>query len=119
MEKLWKGTAARNTQAFENVFHCVPSKSVEDWKQYKAFVPQYTKPGHVFDANLSVDYIKVRPPLAPRRASRADLLRQRELDTICGHLVDFPLNFLKNGTSPILLAGANEAQRISSSRMRR
>jgi phospholipase D1/2 len=34
-ENLWKGTAERNTEAFANVFRCVPAAGIQTWKQYK------------------------------------------------------------------------------------
>lgn len=40
----------------------VPSKHVEDWKAYRAFVPAAPmKPGHVWNPTLPVQYIKVSP----------------------------------------------------------
>lgn len=34
-ERLWKSTAETNAAAFNEVFHCVPSKDVTSWKEYK------------------------------------------------------------------------------------
>ncbi|SCZ90767.1 BZ3500_MvSof-1268-A1-R1_Chr1-3g02230 [Microbotryum saponariae] len=74
---LWQGTAKRNAEIFEEVFHCVPSDRVHTWNEYKAFVPQApVKPGHVADPNMSAHEIKTK------------------LDQVRGHLVPLPLEFL-------------------------
>ncbi|CAG8552345.1 5973_t:CDS:10, partial [Acaulospora colombiana] len=78
---FWLHTAKSNTEIFRNVFHCVPEDSVTNWDEYKAFVPDRTKIpiGHVCET------------------AREDMERtKRELSKIKGHLVEFPLNFMKN-----------------------
>jgi len=35
LEQLWKGTAAQNSEAFGNVFKCVPAAGIQTWAQYK------------------------------------------------------------------------------------
>ncbi|KAI8393433.1 uncharacterized protein BYT42DRAFT_551022 [Radiomyces spectabilis] len=77
---LWYNTAATNTEAFRNVFHCVPEASVTNWDQYKAFAPDPEKIeiGHIYDPNMSVKEIR------------------QNLSRIRGHLVEFPYTFLEN-----------------------
>ena len=44
--QLWQGTAATNTAAFEDVFHCVPSDRARNWDEYESYFSQYfTMPG--------------------------------------------------------------------------
>jgi phospholipase D1/2 len=80
---VWLRTADTNTEAFRNVFHCVPEDSVTNWDEYKAFVPDHSKIpiGHVCE---------------PARQDAAKT--KQELAKIKGHLVVFPLEFLKNKT---------------------
>lgn len=92
----WNKTAATNTLAFRNVFHCVPDDTckylikienrqvtkyllVTNWDEYHAFYPDPSKInlGHVYDPNMSVQEIR------------------ENLDKIHGHLVEFPTQFLR------------------------
>ncbi|CAO3630936.1 unnamed protein product [Mucor hiemalis] len=74
----WNNTAATNTKAFREVFHCVPDDTVTNWDEYKNFHPDPEKIslGHVYDPNMSVRDIR------------------QNLDTVRGHLVEFPTKFL-------------------------
>ncbi|KAG1152416.1 hypothetical protein G6F37_000260 [Rhizopus arrhizus] len=74
----WNRTAATNTNAFREVFHCVPDDTITNWEEYHAFYPDPEKInlGHVQDPNMTVDEIR------------------KHLDTIRGHLVEFPTKFL-------------------------
>ncbi|KAG2181757.1 hypothetical protein INT44_008572 [Umbelopsis vinacea] len=76
--ELWLGTATKNTDAFREVFHCVPDEQVHNWDDYKQFFPDPTKvnSGHIADPNMSVEEVR------------------SHLDKVRGHLVLFPLNFL-------------------------
>jgi phospholipase D1/2 len=40
-QRLWNSTARNNTDAFERVFHCVPTDKVRTWKQYDDWFEQY------------------------------------------------------------------------------
>ncbi|KAL3266697.1 hypothetical protein HHI36_010859 [Cryptolaemus montrouzieri] len=67
----WYNTASLNTEMYEKVFHCIPTDNVETFahlREYKQEAPFY-----VFET------------------ARAEKM----LETIQGHLVLFPLNFLK------------------------
>ncbi|GAA5922074.1 uncharacterized protein JCM15063_003177 [Sporobolomyces koalae] len=75
LEALWKGNAQRNSEAFANVFRCVPAAGITTWKEYKDYVPK-SKVGHVARADMPVQYIK------------------EQLDQVRGHLVNMPLDFL-------------------------
>lgn len=97
---LWNETARTNTEAFRAVFHCVPDDTgnyinagkrkglfwcakvlflVTNWDEYKAFYPsgEEIDIGHVYDPEMSVDEIL------------------ENLGRVRGHLVEFPLDFLK------------------------
>ncbi|CAK7218941.1 hypothetical protein SCUCBS95973_003653 [Sporothrix curviconia] len=39
--RLWQGTAATNTAAFDDVFHCVPSDRARNWAEYESYFSQY------------------------------------------------------------------------------
>ncbi|KAI7872737.1 hypothetical protein BDF14DRAFT_1739586 [Spinellus fusiger] len=75
----WNSTARTNTEAFREVFHCVPDDNVTSWDEYKAFYPDPTKVdiGHVQDPEMSVDEVR------------------GHLGKINGHLVEFPYHFLE------------------------
>ncbi|GAA5939858.1 hypothetical protein JCM3775_007130 [Rhodotorula graminis] len=91
-EALLRDTAARNAEIFDDLFHCVPSKNVETWAQYKAFVPQAPiKPGHIASLDMPVSHIK------------------EQLSQIKGHIVTCPLNFLKGERLYELSAEVNKA----------
>ncbi|KAI8140212.1 hypothetical protein BJV82DRAFT_624297 [Fennellomyces sp. T-0311] len=76
---LMTETAATNTSAFREVFHCVPDDNVHNWDQYKEFYPDQSKIeiGHVYDPSMSVEDIR------------------DQLSRVRGHIVEFPLEFLK------------------------
>jgi phospholipase D1/2 len=42
---LWNNTARTNTEAFERVFHYVPSDSVRNWKQYDEYFSRFFPSG--------------------------------------------------------------------------
>ncbi|KAI8370759.1 hypothetical protein EDC96DRAFT_502234 [Choanephora cucurbitarum] len=77
---LWNGTANTNTLAFREVFHCVPDDTITNWNQYHQFYPDPEKIelGHVHDPNMSVHEVR------------------KHLSAIRGHLVEFPLDFLRD-----------------------
>ncbi|KAI8886590.1 phospholipase D/nuclease [Backusella circina FSU 941] len=74
----WNNTAATNTKAFRQVFHCVPDDMVTNWEEYHKFYPSEDKIplGHVYDSSMSVKEVR------------------NSLDQIQGHLVEFPTKFL-------------------------
>ncbi|KAI9275903.1 hypothetical protein BDA99DRAFT_496737 [Phascolomyces articulosus] len=77
---LMTETAATNTDAFRQVFHCVPDDNVHNWDEYKEFYPDQSKIeiGHVYNPSMSVDEIR------------------EQLSRVRGHLVEFPLQFLQD-----------------------
>ncbi|KAI9365193.1 hypothetical protein BD770DRAFT_378002 [Pilaira anomala] len=77
--EMWNMTAKTNTEAFREVFHCVPDDTVTNWEEYTAFYPdpKEIEIGHVFDPEMSVDDIR------------------GHLSNIRGHLVEFPYRFLE------------------------
>ncbi|KAI8085326.1 hypothetical protein BDF21DRAFT_379811 [Thamnidium elegans] len=74
----WNNTAATNTKAFREVFHCVPDDTIVSWSEYHKFYPDPEKInlGHVHDPTMSVHEVR------------------QELNKIRGHLVEFPTKFL-------------------------
>ncbi|GAA6056278.1 hypothetical protein JCM3770_007291, partial [Rhodotorula araucariae] len=85
-EALLRDTAAKNADIFNEVFHCVPSKDVENWAQAPFVPPAPIKPGHVASLDMPVSHIKSR------------------LSEVRGHVVTAPLNFLREGKAPPGLA---------------
>ncbi|RIB19168.1 hypothetical protein C2G38_2182582 [Gigaspora rosea] len=80
-EKYWWHTASQNTESFRKVFHCYPDDTVTNWDEFNAFVPDRKKvpAGHITEES--------RQNMAKTKA---------ELEKIKGHLVLFPLNFLRD-----------------------
>jgi len=76
----WLAIANKNTEIFRELFHCVPDDNVTTWDEYKEFVPNSTKitTGHIFSENITASDI------------------ERKMAQVKGHLVHFPLQFLKN-----------------------
>ncbi|CAO3621262.1 unnamed protein product [Cunninghamella echinulata] len=77
--ELWNNTAKENTEAFRQIFHCVPDDNVTNWEEYHSFYPNPEKIeiGHVHDPDMPVEII-------------VDTLTK-----VKGHLVEFPLKFLE------------------------
>jgi phospholipase D1/2 len=77
---IWTTTAVENTEIFRDIFHCTPDDTVGDWNEFKAFTPDRKKVplGHVCDVEKSPAEI------------------EGQLKKIKGHLVTFPLEFMKN-----------------------
>jgi len=71
---FWNSTAQHNRRVFENIFKTVPTDDVHNWDQYKAYLPK-VKVGHVA-TNLPIEQIK------------------DQLQSVRGHLVTSPLDFL-------------------------
>ncbi|KAJ1657236.1 hypothetical protein IWQ61_003335 [Dispira simplex] len=74
----WVSTARRNTEAFRKVFHCIPDDTVKNWAQYAQFMP----PPHLVG----------RPVM--RGVTHEAILKV--LEEVRGHLVVFPLDFLRD-----------------------
>ncbi|KAG9066893.1 hypothetical protein KI688_012805 [Linnemannia hyalina] len=74
----WTRVAKTNTEIFREVFHCVPDNNIENWDQYKAFVPNPKKvmTGHVAMEGATVENVTAK------------------LQKVTGHLVEFPTKFL-------------------------
>ncbi|GAA5839628.1 hypothetical protein JCM11251_003562 [Rhodosporidiobolus azoricus] len=91
-ETLLRETASTNAAIFDDVFHTIPSASVETWTQYKNHVPQFPiKPGHVASLTRPVSEIK------------------QQLARVRGHIVTAPLNFLREERLLALDASVNPA----------
>ncbi|KAI9306139.1 hypothetical protein BJ944DRAFT_264042 [Cunninghamella echinulata] len=76
---LWNTTAKVNTEAFREVFHCVPDDTVRNLDQYKSFYPDpnVITIGHVWNSSLTTQDIR------------------NHLGKVRGHLVEFPTHFLE------------------------
>ncbi|KAI8067472.1 hypothetical protein BC940DRAFT_53410 [Gongronella butleri] len=78
---LWRKTATDNTDIYRQLFHCVPDDTIHTFDQHRDFVNNNPdRYGHI-----------VNPLLAGH-----EVLSQ--LQQIRGHLVQFPLDYLKNET---------------------
>ncbi|KAF9579865.1 hypothetical protein BGW38_003703, partial [Lunasporangiospora selenospora] len=77
-ESWWRRVANTNTLIFREVFHCVPDDTVENWNDYKEFVPDPKKVlvGHVCMPDATVESV------------------MEKLQMVTGHLVEFPTKFL-------------------------
>ncbi|KAH7136524.1 hypothetical protein EDB81DRAFT_82438 [Dactylonectria macrodidyma] len=75
----WTGQADKNTEVFRHLFHADPDNHIKTFDDYDRFLPpRGVKQGHIFDQFM------------PPEDARA------KLDQIKGHLVWFPLEFLKD-----------------------
>ncbi|KAJ2372249.1 hypothetical protein IW150_004209, partial [Coemansia sp. RSA 2607] len=75
---LWWGTATQNELIFRDVFRCVPDDTIENFDQYKKFIPGHEVPyGHALPSRSTAETLEI-------------------LKGVRGHLVPIPLNFLKN-----------------------
>ncbi len=74
-DRLVKAPAARNTQIYRELFHCVPDDSVQSWREYALFTEN--------------------PRVALMDDSRWDGIDgMHNLSLVKGNLVAFPVNFL-------------------------
>ncbi|KAI8439933.1 hypothetical protein MSG28_001384 [Choristoneura fumiferana] len=71
---VWKAVSKRNTDVYEEVFHCLPTDSVHSFAELKKYQEEYK------DSLWHSD-----PALA-----------NRKIDLIQGYIVDMPLDFLSN-----------------------
>ncbi len=69
---MWKRIAKRNTEIYEKVFRCIPTDSVHSFQELKAWE-------------------SVLPLAVTDKSQTLSLLQ-----AIQGHLVEFPMDFLKN-----------------------
>lgn len=76
---MWTSRATQNTQVFRELFHADPDNYVKTFEDYDRYLPAKTiKAGHIYD--------RLRDPREIRQ----------KLDSIKGHLVWMPLDFLKD-----------------------
>ncbi|CAG9791774.1 unnamed protein product [Diatraea saccharalis] len=71
---VWKATSKRNTDLYEEVFHCLPTDSVHTFAELKRYQEENCQTLWHTDRALA----------------------NRKIDLIQGHLVDLPLDFLCN-----------------------
>ncbi|KAK6355023.1 hypothetical protein TWF696_004150 [Orbilia brochopaga] len=75
--ETWTRQAHGNTSAFRDLFHCIPDDAVKTFEEYDEFLPRKgIKAGHLFDPEMPLEEVK------------------RRLDSVKGHLVEFPVAFL-------------------------
>ncbi|KAI8371715.1 uncharacterized protein BYT42DRAFT_581253 [Radiomyces spectabilis] len=77
---VWRKTAEYNTLTYREIFRCVPDDTVHTYEQHRKFVPDPSKipQGHV--ANTELSTLEIR----------------EKLESIRGHLVQFPHDYLKD-----------------------
>ena len=75
---MWTGRATTNTEVFRRLFRADPDDNIKTFDDYNRFSPKDMKQGHLFDEFMPVADVK------------------KELDKIKGHLVWFPLDFLRD-----------------------
>ncbi|TIA60298.1 phospholipase D/nuclease [Aureobasidium pullulans] len=96
---LWNNTARNNTQAFERVFHPVPSDSVRNWKDYDEYFSRF------FPSGKDAKEEKGKEPNKPSQWKLGHVVAEEfpggvqevkeVLSQIRGTLVEMPLLFLK------------------------
>ncbi|CAC9888171.1 unnamed protein product [Aureobasidium pullulans] len=96
---LWNNTARNNTQAFERVFHPVPSDSVRNWKDYDEYFSRF------FPSGKDAKEEKGKEPSKPSQWKLGHVVAEEfpggvqevkeVLSQIRGTLVEMPLLFLK------------------------
>jgi hypothetical protein len=79
-ENIWLKTANTNTEIYRRLFRCVPDDTVHTYEQHHQFVPanDTTDYGHIADPDLDLEQIET------------------QLNRIKGHLVKFPVDYLKD-----------------------
>ncbi|KAF5503442.1 Phospholipase D1 [Colletotrichum fructicola] len=76
---LWTTRATKNTEMFRHLFHADPDDHIKTFEDYDRYLPpKGLKSGHIFDQFM---------PAADAR---------KKIDQIKGHLVWFPLDFLRD-----------------------
>ncbi|KAK3903125.1 hypothetical protein C8A05DRAFT_33162 [Staphylotrichum tortipilum] len=79
--EAWTAQATKNTEVFRQLFHADPDDHVKTFDDFNGFLPpKGTKPGHIYDRMI--------PPHVVRR----------RLDTVRGHLVWTPMQFLRDAS---------------------
>lgn len=77
--QAWTSQADKNTKMFRHLFHADPDDHIKTFDDYDRFLPpRGVKPGHIFDQFMPADELKAK------------------VAQIKGHLVWFPLEFLKD-----------------------
>ncbi|CAG9939111.1 unnamed protein product [Clonostachys rosea f. rosea IK726] len=77
--EMWTSQADTNTKLFRHIFHADPDDHIKDFDDYDRYLPpRGVKAGHVFDQFLPPEDIR------------------NKLDQIKGHLVWYPLGFLRD-----------------------
>ncbi|KAI9253220.1 hypothetical protein BY458DRAFT_521986 [Sporodiniella umbellata] len=78
---LWRKAAEKNTLIYRDLFKCVPDDTVHSIEEHRKFVPDPARimPGHIAE---------------PWKFSSSEI--QNKLSQIQGHLVQFPVDYMKN-----------------------
>ncbi|CCF40296.1 hypothetical protein CH063_10902 [Colletotrichum higginsianum] len=76
---MWTENATKNTDLYRHIFHADPDDHIKTFDDYDRYLPpKGVKAGHIFDQFM---------PAADAR---------KKIDQIKGHLVWFPLDFLRD-----------------------
>jgi phospholipase D1/2 len=96
-QSLWNWRAKTNTDAFEKVFHPVPTDQCRTWKQYDEYYERFfhQEEGDK-DKNKKPSQYKVGHVVAENFGSGGVKEVKEVLSTIRGTLVEMPLLFLKD-----------------------
>ncbi|WPG99777.1 phospholipase D/nuclease [Acrodontium crateriforme] len=94
---LWTTTAATNTQAFERVFHPVPTDKVKNWNQYNEYYERFFKIDEADKKSTRPSTWKWGHVVAEEFPSGDEGVREVKeiLSQVRGTLVEMPLLFLK------------------------
>ncbi|BFZ63635.1 hypothetical protein YB2330_004766 [Saitoella coloradoensis] len=79
-QAYWQTRSEINREAFEEVFHTIPTDKVRNWADYDKYMPDPERSplGHVYDPDIPVDMVK------------------KHLSKVRGHVVTMPLTFLQD-----------------------
>lgn len=75
---MWTERATTNTEVFRRLFRADPDDNILSFEDYDRFCPKGMKQGHLYDPYIPVSEVR------------------EQLDRIKGHLVWFPLDFLRD-----------------------
>lgn len=75
---IWRRTAETNTLVYRDLFRTVPDDTVHTFEEHRRFVASDVPYGHIADPNRTSEDIR------------------KKLSAIRGHLVQFPIEYLRN-----------------------
>ncbi|KAI8339947.1 hypothetical protein BC941DRAFT_511341 [Chlamydoabsidia padenii] len=88
--QLWRKTAHDNTLIYRRLFRCVPDDTVSTYQQHRVFTGMTSNEQAPSSTLFTTAHGHVADPLLSGQEIR------QELEQIRGHLVQFPVNYLKD-----------------------